>query len=319
MTTARVGDSRAAPEEMRRYRPDGTLQGTWHYLAHPEGVVSYKVTCLEDSRRFVPASVETDGRVILGGSGAYLRRVNGHEVFADRTSALVLRPGDELSVAHPLGCGDTYTVVEIRGLGRWTTDERWLGGPGWDGVVNDRVDLLHRELIAASARGVDGFEAAERTLRLVGAVIDATRGEADRDAEELDRAVRRRPATEVAHRRIAYRAREVLVEEGFALGLTDLARRVACSPHHLSRVFHRVTGQTLTAYRHRLRMQAVLDALAEGGTDLRTIAATYGFADQAHLTRVVHQRLGSPPSAVRALLTEADTDVQRRAGAAPRP
>lgn len=311
--------SDCAPEEMCRYRPDGTLQGTWHDLACPDGMASYRVTCLEDSPGFVPAGAEAGGRVVLGGSGAYLRRVNGREVFADRTSALLLRPGDELSVAHPLGCGDTYTVVEIRGLSRWTSDERWLGGPGWDGVVDDRIDLHHRGLLAAGARGIDGFEAAERTLRLVGAVIDAAHGDTGRDADELDRAVRRRPATEVAHRRLAYRAREVLVEEGFTLGLTDLARRVACSPHHLSRVFHRVTGQSLTAYRHRLRIQAVLDALTETGTDLRTIAAAYGFADQAHLTRVVRQRLGSSPSAVRALLTETGTDVQRRAGAVPRP
>jgi AraC-like DNA-binding protein len=308
----------AAPEESRRFRADGTLLGTWHYLACPDGVPSYQVTCNEDAHRFGPPILETGGRIILGLSGAYLRRVNGWEVFADRTSALLLRPGDELRVAHPLGRGDRYTVVEVSscGVGRWTSDERWLAGPGWDGVADDRVDLQHRGLVAACARGIDDFEAAERTLRLVGAVLDAARGGAETDAEGLDRAARRRPATEVAHRKLVYRAREVLVEEGFTLGLADVARRVACSPHHLSRVFHRVTGQSLTAHRHRLRMQAVIDALADGQTDLRTIAATYGFADQAHLTRVVRRRLGRSPSAVRTLLTEPGTDVQGRAGAA---
>jgi AraC-like DNA-binding protein len=213
-------------------------------------------------------------------------------------------------------------VVEVLpcAIARWTTDERWLTGPSWDGTADDELDLRHRELLAACRRGADPFEATERTLVLVAAVVDAASDR--RDAEGLDRAVRRRPATLAAHRRLAYRACEAIVEEGFTLGLTDLARRVACSPHHLSRVFHRVTGESLTAYRHRLRVRAVLDAIEEDGADLRTIAATHGFADQAHLTRVVRQRLGRSPSAVRRMLApgrpEVSTDVQRRPGGPPR-
>ncbi|GAA1847088.1 helix-turn-helix domain-containing protein [Asanoa iriomotensis] len=304
------------PDEHERRRPDGTVQGTWHFLNRRCGLPSYVVRCLEDGRSFSAPMVEETGRIILGRSGGYLRRVNGREVFADRTSALVIRPGDELRVAHPLGCGDTYTVVELSpaDLNRLTSDERWLSGPSWDGVVDDRVDLAHRGLDAASRHGMDAFEAAERTVRLVDSVLTASW----QGPDDLQRAVGRRPATEAAHRKLVYRAREVLVEEGFTLGLTEVAAKVNCSPHHLSRVFHRVTGQSLTAHRHRLRIQAVLDAIAEGERDLRTIAATHGFADQAHLTRVVRERLGRSPSAVRDLLSggsgglaESSTDVQR--------
>ncbi|MEV0714736.1 helix-turn-helix transcriptional regulator [Asanoa sp. NPDC050611] len=303
------------PDEHERRRADGTVQGTWHFLSRQCGLPSYVVRCLEDGRSFSASMVEETGRIILGRSGGYLRRVNGREAFADRTSALVIRPGDELRVAHPLGCGDTYTVVELApgDVNRFTSDERWLSGPAWDGVVDDRVDLAHRGLEAASRRGMDAFEAAERTLRLVDAVLAAARHVAP---DDLDRAAGRRPATEAAHRKLVYRAREVLVEEGFTLGLTEVAAKVNCSPHHLSRVFNRVTGQSLTAHRHRLRLQAVLDAIADGEQDLRTIAAVYGFADQAHLTRVVRGRLGRSPSAIRALLSgggaESSTDVQRR-------
>ncbi|MDG4821384.1 helix-turn-helix transcriptional regulator [Asanoa sp. WMMD1127] len=309
------------PDQHVRRRPDGSVQGTWHFLASPCGLPCYAVRCLEDGRSFSAPIVEETGRIILGRSGGYLRRVNEREAFADRTSALVIRPGDEMRVAHPIGCGDTYTVVELSasGLARWTSDERWLAGPTWDGVVDDRVDLEHRGLDAASRRGMDEFEAAERTMRLVATVLDVSRERAGED--DLDRAVGRRPATEAAHRKLAYRAREVLVEEGFTLGLEEVAARVSCSPHHLSRVFHRVTGQSLTAYRHRLRLQAVLEAMTEGDRDLRTIAATYGFADQAHLNRVIRQRLGRSPSAVRAFLAgdaEPSTDVQRPPAVPPR-
>ena len=49
----------------------------------------------------------------------------------------------------------------------------------------------------------------------------------------------------------------------FSLSLDEVAREVGASPHHLSRVFQRVTGSSLTAYRNRLRVRAVLDTLAE--------------------------------------------------------
>jgi hypothetical protein len=162
---------------MSRFRADGTLLGTWHFLACPDGVPSYQVTCNEDAHGFEPPILETDGRIILGLSGAYLRTVNGCEVFADRTSVLLLRPGDELRVAHPLGCGDRYTVVEVSSFGveRWTSDEGWLAGPGWDGVADDRIDLQHRGLAAACARGIDDFEAAERALRLICAATTGAR------------------------------------------------------------------------------------------------------------------------------------------------
>jgi AraC-like DNA-binding protein len=47
----------------------------------------------------------------------------------------------------------------------------------------------------------------------------------------------------------------------------------------------------------------VLTNLCEEKRPLRTLAAEYGFADQAHLTRVIRRHLGTIPSTVRDLLT----------------
>jgi hypothetical protein len=49
---------------------------------------------------------------VLPRSGAYLLQVNGAEIFVDSGAAILTRPGDELLVAHPLGCED---VVEMQG------------------------------------------------------------------------------------------------------------------------------------------------------------------------------------------------------------
>src|SRR5439155_22660460 len=112
-----------------------------------------------------------------------------------------------------------------------------------------------------------------------------------------------RPATEVAHRRLVRSAKEVLAQGEYALGLGAVAVRLSCSTGHLSRVFRRVTGSSITAYRNRLRVRAVLGDLADGAASLRLLAARYGFADQAHLCRVVQADLGTAPSAARRLLS----------------
>jgi transcriptional regulator GlxA family with amidase domain len=95
---------------------------------------------------------------------------------------------------------------------------------------------------------------------------------------------------------------EALAAGYLTAGLEDLARLVACSPQHLSRVFRRVTGRSLTFYRNELRVRAVLGRLEVGDQGLRTLAAEYGFADQAHLTRVVRRHLRTTPAALRELL-----------------
>jgi AraC-like DNA-binding protein len=101
-----------------------------------------------------------------------------------------------------------------------------------------------------------------------------------------------RPATAAARRRLAGAAREALTAEPGPLGLSDLARQVGVSPHHLSRVFQAETGLSLTRFRNRLRLRRALERLA----------ADLGFADHAHLTRTAHELLGHTPTQLRRLL-----------------
>jgi AraC-like DNA-binding protein len=115
----------------------------------------------------------------------------------------------------------------------------------------------------------------------------------------------RRPATREAHCALADGAREALAADPDR-SLPDLAEQLAVSPHHLSRVFHAVTGHTISRQRLRLRVRNALEQLAGGERDLARLAAELGFADQSHLCRVMRDEAGHPPSALRRDLAPAD-------------
>ena len=80
----------------------------------------------------------------------------------------------------------------------------------------------------------------------------------------------------------------------------DLSRAMRCSPWRLCRAFRRFTGQTLTSYRHALRLQVAVERLRESGIDLTDLALELGYSSHSHFTHVFHRHLGVTPSQVRA-------------------
>ena len=68
-------------------------------------------------------------------------------------------------------------------------------------------------------------------------------------------------------------ASELLHLPGRKIGLVEIARTIGCSPFHLSRVFHEITGSTIPQYRNRLRTYEALRRLSDGEHDLAAIAA----------------------------------------------
>ncbi|SCL35857.1 AraC-type DNA-binding protein [Micromonospora pallida] len=293
------------PETFNDNPRQRTSQGRWRGLGLPDNMTMYEVRCLLDGRDWIGPVPELGYRVYLQRSGAYLRRVNGQISFIDATSVLLTRPGDELYLAHPFGCGDVYTCLEIptEVLAERPDAHRWFDRIGWEGRLDARLDLEHRKLVARARRGIDRFALTEGVHRFLAEVLSGSPLGTGDPGADLDRAVGQRPATLAAHRRLADRARQVLSTARFTLGLTEVAREVGCSPHHLSRVFQRVTGRSLTSYRNDLRVRAVLHTLESGDAPpLGTVAAEYGFADQAHLTRVVRAQVGEPPARLRRLL-----------------
>lgn len=96
------------------------------------------------------------------------------------------------------------------------------------------------------------------------------------------------------------RAREILQAQ-FAEnpGLTELAAEVGLSPWHLNRVFRRVIGLPPHAYQNQLRLNRA-KTLLRGELALADVAASVGFADQAHFTRQFKKAFGVTPGKYRA-------------------
>lgn len=232
-------------------------------------------------------------RVELVRRGVFGLRLRRAETTVDPVTAVAYGPGDERSIAHRPGATDVWTSVTVEAglLAELTGGEPRL--PGRPVPVSGRIELAHRLLLRRARTGADDLELTERAVALVAGVLDGALP---------GRVHRGRPATALARRRVAETARELLVHDPVTLGLGDLARRIGVSPHHLSRVFHAETGQTLSRFRTRLRVARALDRLQGGERDLARLAAELGFADHAHLTRTLREQVGHPPSAVRRLL-----------------
>lgn len=222
-------------------------------------------------------------------SGGFLQRLDGREDFYDATSAYISRPGQERHIGHPAGPGDVTTGIWLSE--RLVGDHLDGGGllPSGRVVTPPGFDLRHRALVAACRGGADGFEVAERVDGLLDRFVSLSRP-----------AGWPRSSTELAHRALAADAAEAMAAGHLTASLEDLAGLVGCSPAHLSRVFRRVTGHSVTVYRNELRVRGVLAELEQGQYCLRSLSAAYGFADQAHLTRWFRRYYGVTPGAYRA-------------------
>jgi AraC-like DNA-binding protein len=235
----------------------------------------------------------TDGHaLVFVRRGCFVRRARAGTAVLDATLAYTVGPGEEERYDHPHAGGDDCTALRL--------DPRllaslWGGEPGLPAgplPVSAALDLEHRRLLAAARRGGDRHELVEHAVLVAASALAAA---------DPGRVAAGRPPTARARRELADAARQILAAEP-GLPLPALARRLAVSPHHLSRVFRTVTGHTVSAHRRRLRARVALERLAGGERDLARLAADAGFADQSHLTRVLRAQTRHTPGALRALL-----------------
>lgn len=233
-------------------------------------------------------------QLVLVRSGRFRLSSNGHRVVADRTMGYLHAPGVEHRFSHP-GGGDVCTAISLSPeLWRHAAGDR--AAPATPSVyIDGRVDLAHRRLLRSAPD--TAFAMAEHLVDLL--------------TEVMRQAVDRSPATAATSgaapggrgRALADAAREAMLSDHpDAAALIPLARLLDVSPFHLSRVFRRETGTTLTRYRNRVRIARALDMIEAGAGNLADVAAAVGFADQAHLARTVKAELGHTPTHVRALL-----------------
>jgi AraC-like DNA-binding protein len=257
-----------------------------------DGVRLDDVACRHGRGRGLLEETRGTHGIVFVRRGCFLRSADGAEAVVDPTVAYCMNPGVEERFDHPHAEGDDCTALHLDpdlAASLWGGEH---GLPSASVPTSPEVDVEHRLLLAAARRGADPDELFERALVL-----------AARTLEQADprRVAAGRPATARARRRLSDGAREALADDP-GRNLPQLARELAVSPHHLSRVFRSATGRTISRHRMRLRARIAMERLAEGDHDLARLAADLGFADQSHLTRVVRAETGRTPSALRAAL-----------------
>lgn len=261
---------------------------TSRMLVEAYGVTVADVRCRGESPGWSPVEPVDGVGVVLVRSGLFRRRVDGADSVLDAASGYLQWPGGEQRVAHPAG-GDRCTSLTLTG----SSAESLVGDarmPGGDQRLSVRpsLDLAHRELVARARRGTDVDELAERALAVVAAALSDRRSST--------------PVGPVANRRRIVDDVRQAIHDDPRRSLGELAALVGLSPYHLSRTFRRTCGLTISRYRTRLRVRRALERFADGERDIGRLAADLGFADQAHLTRVMRGETGHTPGRARELL-----------------
>ncbi len=122
---------------------------------------------------------------------------------------------------------------------------------------------------------------------------------------ELARADRRAPAPRVLHpdvRERVVRAREYLDEHlSEDVSLSTLAREVALSPFHLSRLFRQEVGESPHRYLVRRRLDRAARLLISTPLTVTQVSDRVGFGSPAHFAQSFRRRFGVPPSVYRTL------------------
>ena len=257
-----------------------------------DGVEIADVACRHERGRG-HATEQTGGHaVVFVRRGCFIRSTDGVETLLDPTVAYCMNPHEEQRYDHPHAQGDDCTSLFLEAdlvASFWGGEATLPSGPL---PTSPWIDLEHRLLLAAGRRGDDPQELVERAIALAAGTLEQA---------DPHRVAAGRPATARARRALADSAREALAADP-ERPLPDLARALAVSPHHLSRVFRAATGHTISRHRMRLRARTAMERLAGGESKLAWLAADLGFVDQSHLCRVLRSETGRTPSALRNVL-----------------
>jgi AraC-like DNA-binding protein len=263
-----------------------------HRVLSRDGISIADVACRHEPARGHATEQSGGHAIVFVRRGCFVRSAEGVESLLDPTVAYVANPGEEQRFDHPHAHGDDCTALNLAEdvvASLWGGDPLLPGGPL---PTSPRIDLEHRLLLTAARRGDDPHALVERAIGLAAHALEQA---------DPGRVAAGRPSTGRAPRSLADGVRELLAASP-ERPLPELARELAVSPHHLSRVFRGLTGHTISRHRMRLRARGALERLAGGERDLARLAADLGFADQSHLSRVVRGETGRTPAMLRGAL-----------------
>lgn len=247
--------------------------------------VRFAVTDYAPDRRMEPHWHETTS-VSLVLRGALEEGVGGAQHQAG-TCGLVVKPAGTVHrnrfgpqgtrmVAMELACGFEQRVPGgLPALARW----RWMEGGPAARVLWRLAAAAHQDRAAAARELEDRFWELADALGATDPHPDTGKPPA------WLRAVRDR----------------LHDEGGAAPRVRALAQAAGVHPVYLARAFRRAYGLSITEYQRALRVRSAAARLAGTAEPLSHVACGAGFADQAHLTRVLKRETGVTPRTLRRL------------------
>ena len=223
---------------------------------------------------------------------------------AEPGSLVFFNEGEPYRTGHPCGGGDDGSAVAVRpdvlveALSRH--DPGAADRPGTpfrfaSGASSARAYLLQRLLFlrVSQAGAADPLGVEEAALALVDEVSAAA-------CRSEECAAARRPPPSANHRQTVDSARRFLATGlGEPLSLKAISGAVGVSPFHLCRIFRAITGTTVSRYRHRLRLRAALEGVANAQADLSAVALDHGYSSHSHFTAAFRREFGLTPTQFR--------------------
>lgn len=159
------------------------------------------------------------------------------------------------------------------------------GAPLTWGRRTDRFTLRHIGDVLAAARAGDINGARIASMDLVTASVD-------------NECIRSEPPQWIS------RLQEALEDSSLAfIDVRDWALEAGYHPAHVSRLFRRCFGYSISDYASAHAVRRAIGQLASPDITLSEVALAAGFYDQSHMNRLFRRVLGRTPGEARALLT----------------
>lgn len=231
-----------------------------------------------------------NGRLVLVSGGSCSLLQGGETLLANPGCLMLLGPGSGLlqqtgHVAPELiGCQfPLAALVELKNLTQ--RDLSPLFEPGshtvlygsvqWSSRLRTLLGMMH------SAEGEPEYPG----MLYLSLLLHYVEQECRSERQEA------RPRNETVEQICAYLAANYQQK----LSLSDVAARFYLSPYYLSRLFRRVTGQSIVDYINGRRIEAAQRLLETTDLNISTVAEQTGFASAAHFRRVFRETMGTGP------------------------
>lgn len=281
--------------------PDLDVAIDWLYVGAAVQITRYR--CLADSPGLGNEQRQPVHVIGFPHQGIFEVHQGRSRSVIEAGSVVFFNRGAPYRTRHPCGGGDHGSAIAVRpdvlvealarhDPGAVDRPEAPFRFPS--GVSSPKTYLLQRFLFLRLSRQVsaDSLGVEETAL----ALLDDVAAIACRSEERP----KTRDGSAPRHRRTVDAVRAFLAERlAEPTKLETIGEAVGVSPFHLCRIFRAVTGTTVSRYRHRLRLRASLERVANAEADLSAVALDHGYSSHSHFTAAFRREFGMTPTQFR--------------------